>query len=60
MKREKMCIDTQFDRLERMLKWLIIDSMIVDEERSTLTDKGLELKGQIPDIDDILKEEQER
>ena len=57
MKREKMCIDTQFDRLERMLKWLIIDSMTVDEERSTLTDKGLELKGQLPDIDDILKEE---
>lgn len=55
MKREKMCIDTQFDRLERMLKWLILDSMTVDEERSTLTDKGLELKGQLPDISDVLE-----
>ena len=56
MKREKMCIDTQFDRLERMLKWLILDSMTVDEERSTLTDKGLELSGQRPDISDILNQ----
>ena len=31
MKREKMCMDAQFDRIERMLKWLVLDSMIVDE-----------------------------
>lgn len=58
MKREKMCIDTQFDRLERMLKWLIIDSMTVDEKRSYLIERGQGLKDQLPDIGDALEIEQ--
>ena len=45
----------QLDRIERMLKWVVIDSMIVDEERMALTDKGLGLKKKLPDISDIIK-----
>ena len=45
----------QLGRIERMLKWLVIDSIIVDEERLAHTDKGLELKKQLPDISDIIE-----
>lgn len=46
----------QLDRIERMLKWVIIDSMMVDEESLILSDKGHKLKKQLPDISDILEE----
>ena len=45
----------QLNRIERMLKWLVIDSMIVDEECLSHTNKGNELKDQLPDVSDIIE-----
>ena len=41
--------------IKKMLKWVVIDSMLVDEERMALTNKGLGLKKELPDISDIIK-----
>ena len=70
MKREKMCIDTQFDRLERMLRWLIVRKEIDylshdleyneyrDEYRKPILDEMFKLGEHLPDIDDIVKKEE--
>lgn len=51
MNRTEMCMDEQFDRIERMLEWLIKFNHINQPEFIEYKKK------QLPDIDDILKEE---
>ena len=66
MKEFKMTIDdwsvlmNQQDRIERMLKWLIFDSKLCDEEdwvvRLERSGKYYRIHEQLPDISDILEE----
>ena len=56
--KEKKSNETQLDRIERMLKWLIIDSKITDEENWVWVrnERGEKIAGTLPDISDIIKE----
>jgi len=59
MNRTKMSIDTQFDRIERILKWLVV--VAINEridERFIVRDKvdsGVRKPMQFPDITDIME-----
>lgn len=68
MDRSKMCLDDQLDRIERMLKWLILrkelDYLSHDMEhndyreefKGEILDEMFKLGEKLPDILDILEE----
>ena len=65
MKKEKQVAPwiEQIDRIERMLKWLIFDSKLCDEEDWLISkersEKYDDIREQMPNISDILEEKKD-